>query len=179
MKKIRTIPELIRSLERCSEGAKGVLEVMLNLEIPREEFEQYYTWNTDRYSRNVLARDNNFEALLICWEKGQTSPIHDFNAQEAWIHPVEGKLREERFILNKEKGKLEKVSSVLLGKSEFSYMSQIGIHRYSNEYDGRSVTLNIYRKPVAEWHVYYNEESSYCTRVEIWENKNYDLLQLK
>ncbi len=176
MKKIRTIPELIRSLKRCSEGSKSIIDVMLNLTIDREKFEEYYTWNPDRYTRNVLARNDDFEALLICWEKDQSSPIHDFNAQEAWIRPIEGKLREERFIINKEKDKLDKVSNVVLGKSEFSYMNQIGIHRYSNAYEGRSVSLNIYRSPVTEWHVYYNQESSYCTRVGIWENKNYDLL---
>jgi len=48
----------------------------------------------------VLARTENFEVLLICWEKGQSSPIHDFNSQEAWIHPIVGKLREERFKIN-------------------------------------------------------------------------------
>ncbi|WP_424964366.1 cysteine dioxygenase [Ekhidna sp.] len=175
MEKIKTVKQLVQALDNCQECGNHVLDVMNNVAIPRAEFERYYSWSDEKYARNVLARNDDFEVLLICWEKGQSSPIHDFNAQEAWIHPIEGMLREERFKINVDDDRLEKVSNVLLGTDEFSYMSQIGIHRYSNANKARSVSLNIYRKPVTEWHV-YDVESSDSTMVETWENKHYDLL---
>lgn len=174
MEAIKTVEALVKALNDCEECGHHVLDVMSNVKIPRREFERYYSWSDERYSRNVLARNSDFEVLLICWEEGQASPIHDFNAQEAWIHPVEGMLREERFKINVEDDRLEKVSNVLLGTDEFSYMNQIGIHRYSNANKARTVSLNIYRKPVTEWHV-YDEHSSDCTRVETWENKHFNL----
>ncbi|WP_421765151.1 cysteine dioxygenase [Ekhidna sp.] len=176
MEKINTIEALVHALNQCEECGSHVLEVMSNVNIPRSEFERYYSWRDDRYARNVLARNDNFEILLICWEKGQSSPIHDFNAQEAWIHPIEGMLREERFKINVDDDRLERVSNVLLGTDEFSYMNQIGIHRYSNAYSARTVSLNIYRNPVTEWHV-YDENKSDSTMMETWEDKNYDLLE--
>lgn len=175
MEKITTVEGLVQALNNCEESGSHVLEVMSNVQIPRAEFQRYYSWDDERYARNVLARNADFEVLLICWEKGQSSPIHDFNAQEAWIHPVEGMLREECYKINIHDDRLEKVSNVLLGTDEFSYMKQIGIHRYSNAYSARSVSLNIYRKPVTEWRV-YDVFNSDCTMVQTWENKNYNLL---
>ncbi len=175
MEVIKTVEGLVKALNSCREDGDHVLDVMTKVNIPRAEFERYYSWSDDKYARNVLARNEDFEVLLICWEKEQTSPIHDFNAQEAWIHPIEGMLREERFKINVNDERLEKVSNVLLGNDEFSYMNQIGIHRYSNANNARSVSLNIYRKPVTEWHI-YDENSSDSTVIQTWENRNYDLL---
>ncbi|WP_425391130.1 cysteine dioxygenase [Ekhidna sp.] len=175
METIKTVEQLVRALSSCVDCSNHVLDVMSNVKIPRTEFEKYYSWDDEKYARNVLARNENFEVLLICWEEGQSSPIHDFNAQEAWIHPIQGMLREERFKINVDDDRLEKVSNVLLGTDEFSYMNQVGIHRYSNANKARTVSLNIYSKPVSEWHV-YDEASSNSTMKETWENKNYQLL---
>ncbi len=175
MENITTVEGLVKALSECDDCGNHVLDVMSGVKIPREEFERYYSWNDEKYTRNILARNSDFEVLLICWEKGQSSPIHDFNAQEAWVHPVQGMLREECFKINADDDRLEKVSNVLLGTDEFSYMNQIGIHKYSNAHNARSVSLNIYRKPVTEWHV-YDENSSNSTMMETWENKNYNLL---
>lgn len=175
METIKNVDALVQALSQCGDRKSHVLDVMSNVQIPRSEFEKYYSWNDEKYARNVLARNDDFEVLLICWEKGQSSPIHDFNSQEAWVHPIEGMLREECYKINLDDDRLEKVSSVLLGTDEFSYMKQVGIHRYSNAYSARSVSLNIYRKPVTEWHV-YDEGKSDSTMVETWESKNYNLL---
>ncbi|MEO9871998.1 cysteine dioxygenase [Ekhidna sp.] len=172
---IVTVNQLVSALDECTRNKSHILDVMSKTAIQRTEFERYYSWNDDRYTRNVLARNKEFEVLLVCWERGQSSPIHDFNAQEAWIHPIEGMLREERYKINFDDEKLEKVSSVLLGTNEFSYMKQVGIHKYSNAYSNRSVTLNIYRKPVTQWHV-YKETSSDSTLMKTWEDKNHNLL---
>ncbi|WP_420318581.1 cysteine dioxygenase [Ekhidna sp.] len=175
MRPIKTVEQLVKELSTCEDCSQHVLDLMSYVNIPRKEFERYYSWADEKYARNVLARNDDFEILLICWEKGQSSPIHDFNAQEAWIHPIEGLLREERFKINADDDRLEKVSSVLLGDEEFSYMSHVAIHRYSNANNARSVSLNIYHKPVTEWHV-YDENSSNSTMMATWENKNYNLL---
>lgn len=176
MSEITTIPALISALASKENGPMKGLEIMNALNIPIVAFEKYFTWNTAHYTRNVLMRNDNFELLLICWEKGQSSPIHDFNSQEAWIHPIMGRLREERYKINPgDDVKLEKISSVLLGTDEYSYMNHVDIHRYSNDYESRTVSLNLYAKPVREWRV-YEEETSNSTVQKPWEDKNYNLL---
>lgn len=177
MEKIRTVEALVRKFESTKNNPAKVLQIMKMADIPRAEFEKYYSWDDNRNARNVLARNEDFEILLICWERGQASPIHDFNSQEAWVHPVQGWLKEERYKINPgDDIKLEKVSSVLLGTDEYSYMKHVDIHRYSNAHDARSVSLNIYRKPVKEWRV-YDELTSNSEVRRTWENKNFNLLE--
>lgn len=175
METIKTIEQLVHELSSMDETHSKVLDIMSLVEIPIEEFEKYFRWNDARYTRNVLARTDNFEVLLVCWEKGQLSPVHDFNSQEAWIHPIVGKLREERFKINFEDERLERVSNMILGVNEFSYMKQIAIHRYSNAYEGRSVSLNVYCKPVTEWRV-YDESTTDCVVLKPWITKDFNLV---
>ena len=167
-KKITSVEQLIDALNRADEF-NGYLHIMKLIDIDEREFEKYYTWNDEYYTRNCISKTDNYELMLICWEKGQRSPIHDFDSNEAWIHPIRGRLIEERFRLPRNGEGLEKVSSVVLGPSEFSYMTEpISIHRYINIFDSRSVSLNLYSKPVTKWKVYnektgeYSEEPVFC-----------------
>ncbi len=149
---ITTVAELVDTLKNKPAGS-SYLNIMKNIEIPQREFERFYTWSDEHYTRNCLVRTDEFELLLICWEKGQESPIHDFDSHEAWIHPIHGQLTEERFRLYD--NKLEKVSSVILGTSEFSFMTDpIAIHRYINSYESRTISLNLYAKPIGKWKEY-------------------------
>jgi len=111
------------------EDKTRVLNIMGRVQLPTEEFERYYRWRDARYTRNVLSRTENFEVLLVCWEKGQSSPIHDFNSQEAWIHPIVGKLREERFKINVDGEWLELVSNMMLG---ILHSNKPNTHYWSN-----------------------------------------------
>lgn len=167
--KIETIQQLVETLKNKPSDS-GYLNIIKSINIPQQEFERFYTWNDEHYTRNCLIKTADFELLLICWEKGQQSPIHDFDSHEAWIHTIHGQLKEERFRITK--NVLEKVSSVLLGTSEFSYMSDpIDIHRYTNSYESRTVSLNLYAKPIKKWKE-YNEK----TEESIEKTTSYDII---
>ncbi len=166
MEKARTLNELIRRLEMCS-GDHCYLDVMRESEVPVSEFERHYHWNDEHYTRNQLFENDKFELVLICWEKGQRSFIHDYDAHDAWVHPISGRLREECFVKDAKTGVLEKVSTVQLSPKDFSYMGgKINIHRYLNENEGRSVSLHLYAEPVKEWTTYTDEGEALKT--EVW-----------
>lgn len=159
MAPIKNIEGLIKRLNMCS-GAEGYLEAMRQIDIPEQEFERYYSWDDTHYTRNQIARTENYELLVMCWEKGQQGFIHDYDAAQAWIHPLRGKLREDRYVMS-EAGKLNQVSSVILGPEEFSYMGRgIDIHKYSNAYDGRSVSVHLYAPAVEEWTIYTSRDGN-------------------
>ena len=154
---IRTVEELVSAL-RAGPGIKGYLDIMDRVAIPTSEFDPYSRWNQKHYTRNCIARTDDFELLLICYEPGQRTSIHDYATQEAWIHPVVGTVIEERFELGPG-GPLRKVSSAKLDTSSFSYLHNgRSIHRYLNTNKQRSITLNLYAKPLNKWKVY--DESS-------------------
>lgn len=162
---ITSLEDLIKSLND-KDTETSYLEIMQSMKIENREFEKYYLWKDERYTRNCISRTDNYELLLICYEHNQATPIHDFDFQEAWIHPIMGRMLEEKYRVEKNGSGIEKVSSVILGTTEFSYMDEINIHRYSNIYEGRSVTLNLYVKPVKKWRI-YQERSASSNIVEV------------
>ncbi|MFT6167720.1 MAG: cysteine dioxygenase [Vicingaceae bacterium] len=155
MDTIKTVDKLKEVLEQ-KVPKDSYLEIMQSIDIPIREFEKYYSWKKDGYSRNCLIKTNDFELLLICYEKGQETPIHDFDSNQAWIHTLQGSLIEERFRVSENGNKLEQLSSMTISPNDYSFMSKVGIHRYKNVYEARTVSLNLYCKPIEHWTEYDN-----------------------
>lgn len=150
---IRTVEELVHLLEQGPDEG-GYLNILQRIAIPIEAFLERCTWNKKHYTRNCLARNKDFELLLICYEPGQSTSIHDYATEEAWVHPVIGSLVEERF-QPPAGGMLRKVSSAKLDPASFSYLDNgRSIHRYSNNFDVRAASLNLYARPLRHWKVY-------------------------
>lgn len=150
---IRTVEELIKALEK-EPGTGGYLSILERASIPSELFLEYCTWNDKHYTRNCIARTDEFELLVICYEPGQSTSIHDYNTQEAWVHPIMGSVVEERFEPPTDGG-LRKVSSAKLVTDSFSYLHNgRSIHRYINNTEERAATLNLYARPLIKWKVY-------------------------
>ena len=153
-KEITTVPELVDALNKKTPH-EGVLDVLKMVNIPNSEYERYYKWNCDHYTRIGLAKTEKFELLITCWEKGQVSPVHNYDSKEAFIHIIHGQLREEKFMRSTVDNHLEKVSSITLGKRDYSYLGgAIGTHRYINAYENRTVAIHLFIPPFGKWTEY-------------------------
>lgn len=151
--RIHTVDELIKALVE-GPGAGGYLPILQRAEVPAEHLLKYSTWNSKHYTRNCIVSTKDFELLVICYEPGQSTSIHDNNTEEVWIHPILGSVVEERFETSPE-GVLRKVGSANLVTDSFSYLHNgRSIHRYINNTDDRAATLNLYARPVSKWKVY-------------------------
>jgi len=49
------------------------------------------------YSRRCLYRDEAFELLLLCWNQGQATPVHDHDGEAGWMTVLEGTLVVEEY----------------------------------------------------------------------------------
>ena len=155
-----TINTLIEKLKACDD--REYLDVLVNYKPESGDLEKHYMWSSDHPTRNCLHKSEEFELLLICWEEGQFTPVHDYNFKEAWVHTLSGKLREERFALDPFTSELKKVSSVSLEEDDYSFMNKVGgIHKFSNTGEGRSVSLHLYSNPIKEWRVYDTKTGDY------------------
>jgi cysteine dioxygenase len=65
-----------------------------------------------RYTRTLVGFDNHFVALLLCWGKGQQSPIHDHAGASCWVKMLAGDLEEVLYDRDND-GKLVKVKRTL------------------------------------------------------------------
>lgn len=153
VKPIDTIRALIRELLRHRDPAMygGILT---RYAVPGRDIEPYFTWNDKHYTRTCIHRNPDFELLVICYEPGQATSIHDYDSQTAWIHPVLGEVVEERFVKVPDEG-LKLTQEIRLHPGTNDILSNgSSIHRFINPGPKRAVTLNLYAKPMRKWRVY-------------------------
>lgn len=150
---LTTIRDLLRELLRHRDP-EAYGDILLRYAVPTRDLEPYFRWNTRHYTRTCIHRNEDFELLVICYEPGQRTSVHDYDSQRAWIHPVIGEVVEERFALMPGDG-LRRTSEVHRHPGEVDRISEgTAIRRFTNVGPGRAVTLNLYAKPMSKWRVY-------------------------
>ncbi|CAK9047208.1 unnamed protein product [Durusdinium trenchii] len=73
-------------------------KVLQQTRLNPREWQQHAVFRRGRYTRNIVGYSpNQFIALLLCWEKGQQSPIHDHSGAHCFIKMLSGRIRERKF----------------------------------------------------------------------------------
>ena len=156
---ITSVEELIDQLQ--NEAPENYPKIIKNIKIPGEAFQSFAVWNPNRYTRNCLERTADFELVLLCWNKGDLTPVHDHSGQKCWVYQIDGKVREVRFEKD-EAGNLQETSKLLLSPGKLTYMEdRMGYHMLKNETDGRAMTLHLYVEPIDSCEVYNKEIAAF------------------
>jgi cysteine dioxygenase len=71
--------------------------VISNLKPDRSEIEPYVQFNEERYSRNLVYKNEDFECLVLCWRPGQRSPIHDHANSICAVYTLNGLLSADNY----------------------------------------------------------------------------------
>lgn len=114
----------------------------------------FLRWSMKHYTRNCITRNEQFELLVICYNPGQSTSIHDYDSEKAWVLPLFGKLALERFSLNDENTLVHTETQELWPGAVASMSGEDSIHRFYNPGPERAVSLNLYAKPMSRWRVY-------------------------
>ena len=72
-----------------------------------ETISPFFFWSEKFYTRNLIYKNERFELMVLCWDRGQVSKIHNHSDQMCWMTVPVGKLRGQNFRaveLDKEKG---------------------------------------------------------------------------
>lgn len=143
---IQSPEELVAAL---SEGERtDFANIIQSINLSSTVFERYMSWCTKCYTRNCIAENEEFELILLCWEKGQKTPIHDHGGEECWVKVIQGGFKETIYRVNKD-GELKSVNSIISKTGDTSYMIDfMGCHRLENINDGRTISLHLYAKPI-------------------------------
>jgi cysteine dioxygenase len=86
---------LVAELREIPEGAftrEGVLAKLQGVVLDPKTLDPYINFSPDRYTRNLVFRDELFEVILICWGIGQSTPIHNHDNQLGWVTVQQGML---------------------------------------------------------------------------------------
>ncbi|KAG7347368.1 metal-dependent protein [Nitzschia inconspicua] len=105
-----------------------------------------YAWFDESlpYTRNLIATDRKtYTLLLLCWNAGQESPIHDHPCDGCWLKVLQGDIREVRYDTQ-----LNCVSDETFGQGALSYITDHdGYHKVGNPSNRPSVSLHLYAPP--------------------------------
>ncbi|MCY2960870.1 MAG: cysteine dioxygenase family protein [Planctomycetota bacterium] len=111
----------------------------------------------DRYTRNLVGRTAAYELLVLCWDAGQSSPIHDHAGQNCWMGVLEGRIEEVQYELPPRGfvGPLRRLGARVYEPGKVAYISDdIALHLVRPAHGRRGVSLHLYAQPIATCHVY-------------------------
>jgi cysteine dioxygenase len=120
-----------------------------------ESLDPFLHWSSNFYTRNLIYKDDRFEMMAICWDRGQVSRVHNHHDQRCWMMVPIGRLKGQNFAVESIDPSIGKcrlretdsfeLSDCLAAKVEL----EEPIHQILNlaEYDERAVSIHIYSKP--------------------------------
>jgi cysteine dioxygenase len=96
-----------------------------------------------KYTRNLVATDNEtFTLMLLCWNPGKGSPIHDHAGSECFMRNLAGELNEVQYAWadrGKEHEQLQQTKTTVLGAGTVAYIT--GIYRHIHIAHGLQLVL--------------------------------------
>ena len=143
---LQSLDDLVSALSE--EERTTYNSIIRSMKIPSSAFEYCCSWSNKSYTRNCIVENEKFELILLCWEEGQKTPIHDHGGEECWVKVIQGEFRETIYKVD-EAGELKTVKSTVSKTCDFSYMIDfMGCHRLENLTRGRGMSLHLYAKPI-------------------------------
>lgn len=134
------------------------------VEIPEFAFENYCSWSQECYTRNCIFENEKFELILLCWEKGQKTPIHDHGGEECWVKVINGTLKETLYKKDGSKN-LTELNTSISEKGNISYMIDfMGYHRLENISGHRAISLHLYAKPIKNCNVFDPDKRKFLSK---------------
>jgi len=153
-----SVDKLISGLRSVSDDdwtCEGVYKFLGENPVEVDSIVKYFHFKPEWYTRNLIYKDDRFEMMAVCWEKGQASRIHNHSEQRCWMTVPWGRLKGQNFAVDEidpSKGfcKLRETDSFELSESLAAKVElEEPIHQIMNpeEFDGRAVSVHIYSKP--------------------------------
>ncbi|MGM0479218.1 MAG: cysteine dioxygenase [Bacteroidota bacterium] len=159
MDKINTIEALAKALDEGRESERS--QIVSRLDLSPEAFEAFATWSEEGYTRNCVARTDDYELLLLCWDQQAETPIHGHGGQDCWVYQIEGTVEEIR-VKEDENDELQETHRMDLAPGKISYMNDdMGYHKIRNPFRQRAMTLHIYAKPIDACKVFDPENEAF------------------
>lgn len=164
---LQSIEQLISALSTRDQSQYN--KIIRSLEIPVRAFKNHCSWSEECYTRNCIAEDDNFELILLCWQKGQITPIHNHGGEECWVRIIEGEFKETVYSTD-DVSELKVVKTITSRANDVTYMKDfMGVHSIENLSNKRSMSLHLYAKPIRSCKIYDEESGCFVEK-----NLSYD-----
>jgi len=121
----------------------------------KNQWQDYAIFDQYKYTRNLIHEGNGkFNLILVCWNKNQSSTIHDHSNSHCFMKMLDGSLSETLYNWPTEEEKssnaaMKPIRSTRLKKGSVAYINDsIGLHRVGNNSEEQpAVSLHVYSPP--------------------------------
>ena len=170
----RKVPiyELVKDLQKLHDrdfdSTETPLEVLRANPVDPESLEPYLLWQTQHYTRNLIAKTSLYELLAICWEVGMRSSIHNHKDQNCWMAAPVGRLTVQNYRVLEEDLANHRCEIVPTDVVEINSTNPVPVDplnpvpdvRNPREFGERAVSLHLYSRPFDSCIVYSVEQHS-------------------
>ena len=155
MVKVEHLIEGLKEIPDTEFTCDGVYQFLGANPVDVESITRYLHWSPAFYTRNLIYKDDRFEMMAICWEKGQVSRVHNHAEQKCWMTVPIGRLKGQNFAvyeMDETRGYCKltetdqfELSDCLAAKVEL----EEPIHQILNlaDFNERAVSIHIYSRP--------------------------------
>jgi predicted metal-dependent enzyme (double-stranded beta helix superfamily) len=122
------------------------------VKLSSREISKFISWGSSElpYTRNLVATDGrNYSLLVLCWNAGRESKIHNHPCQGCFVMPMSGTLVETIYSVHPETEEIREEFATTYKPWQISFMSdELGLHKISNgSPDTGAVSLHLYTPP--------------------------------
>ena len=110
-----------------------------------ERYLERVRFSSERYMRHPILLFDDWEVMLIAWESGQITPIHDHRGVMGGMFMLSGALQEERYTTQGNVPSL--ADDRVRPEGDLCEIGPTVLHRLSPR-SARAISLHIYRPPL-------------------------------
>ena len=134
------------------------------MKLTRKEWAPFAHFDpTKAYTRNLIYTDNEtFTLLLLLWNAGAESKIHDHPCDGCWLQVLQGEIQECRYEYpGGSDESLKCIAEERFQEGEVAFINDsIGLHKIANPCPSvPAVTLHLYHPPFKDCKVWDNSAS--------------------
>ncbi len=162
VKRLAAIPARDFTLERVQGFFRGH-------GVRPETLEPYLYFSKGNYTRNLIFKNELFEAMTICWDIGQASRIHNHRGQNCWMAVPIGRLRVQNFRVEAQDAANGTCRLVPTDAFEMDAERPAAVdpaepvHQVLNlaEFARRAVSIHVYSRPFDSCEIYSLDKGTY------------------
>ena len=163
-RRIEEFVEILQGFNPETLTSAAVLDICSDTDIDDASLSRYVHWHDSMYTRNLIYRNDLFEVMAVCWQKGQKTVLHTHNGQLGWMMVNRGVAEVTNFKWNRcnaSEGQNQNGLDCLAGATELDLaresVEQCGRNGHVNTID-RVRTIHrvavVGEEPVVSVHIY-------------------------
>lgn len=171
---LQGLVDALGEIPQAEFGLERVSPFLAGLKLEPKSVKPFVHFQEGRYTRNLVFRNDLFEVLLLCWDKGQVTPVHNHKGQLGWMIIHEGDLSVVNYRRMGCSGQCHKdrrwsvmmVDRVLRAETGMLCHVRDGeqVHQIRNDdrFSSPAISLHIYSRPI-DTCVIYDTKRNECT----------------